>query len=380
MSATPTGLDRPLRSPTATNLIVAGFFAVALYDVLLGGLFSASGLLVPAQVWRGEWYRLLGAVFLHADLLHVAIDCAVLLLLGPASERVYGRSRTVLGFVFSGLVAGLTTVALRPADAAVTASGGVAGLAGLLAGLVTFRPGTLPEPIENRIKVVVAGMLVVFSFLGYLVEHANVTLHLGGFLAGLLLATAFEPELPSLRRRELAVPAAVVLLGGLAGLGFVGGQRGAEATLVAATLRADELETAGQRDDAIRELERALAEPAAGSADALVLPFAQNQLAWYYVEAGHKVERALDLSIESNNRRPDTPEFLDTLGYLYALAGRCGEAADTMGRAAGLNAAYEARRAEVGRACAAGERPDSSIEPVAPSPTPTPRAPGPIGA
>ena len=62
--------------------------------------------------------------------------------------------------------------------------------------------------------------------------------------------------------------------------------------------------------------------------------------------------------------------FLDTLGYLYALKGRCRDAADVMGMAADLDKSYSRRRDEVNRACAEGARPNPDIpveSPAAPA-------------
>src|SRR4029453_2551546 len=112
--------------------------------------------------------------------------------------------------------------------------------------------------------------------------------------------------------------------------------------------------------------EQAIREPAHGSADRHRLAEAQNALAWTYVELGRNLDRALELSLESNERVLAEPEeirkrvqpvYLDTLGYTPAPAGRCREAGDAMGRAASIQPAYQARRGEVARACAAGERP-----------------------
>jgi tetratricopeptide (TPR) repeat protein len=205
---------------------------------------------------------------------------------------------------------------------------------------------------------------------GLFADHANNVVHLSGLLAGYLLSVVLEPRRQGERRPVLALVTATTLAATFAVL-LERSRTAAVGTLPWAIVASEMDELAGRLDPAIARLEDAFGRGEEGSANQLLLPFAQNQLAWYYVEAGRNLERALVLSEESNRLRPSLPMFLDTLGYVYAMLGRCPEAADRMGQAADLDPGYGRRRDEVNGACAAGRRPDPDL-PVDPPPAETP--------
>ena len=50
-------------------------------------------------------------------------------------------------------------------------------------------------------------------------------------------------------------------------------------------------------------------------------PVAANNLAWMYVERGENLEAALRLALAANSQLPNTPEIMDTLGWVYHKRG-----------------------------------------------------------
>jgi membrane associated rhomboid family serine protease len=363
-----------------TNAILGGFAGFALTDWIADREAWNQSLLIPAALWDGGPERLLALLlppFFHASLPHLAIDCMLLLLVGPAAEQVYGRGRVVVSFLFAGFLAVVASAALRPDEALAAGSGAVLGVVGLLLGFLTFRQGALPEVAASRLKLALAGGTVAEIAMGVLQKRVNNVAHLGGLVAGFLLAAVLRPRLASPRRLPVEILAALVLAAGFGRLYLESGRR-VEGTLAHAVTVAEDHLMRDEVDRAQALLERALARDLRGSADQLLLPIAQNALAWCYVESGRNLERGIALSEESNRALPDEPMLLDTLGYLYALAGRCRDAADAMGRAAELDRGYERRREEVNHACSAGRRPnpDLPVEESGPTPTPSPRRRG----
>jgi Tfp pilus assembly protein PilF len=70
------------------------------------------------------------------------------------------------------------------------------------------------------------------------------------------------------------------------------------------------LQTQGHMGEARKRFERALAsDPRAG--------IAANNLAWLYVESGESLDMALRFSQTAVAAMPETPEVLDTLGWIY---------------------------------------------------------------
>ncbi|MGH2766725.1 MAG: rhomboid family intramembrane serine protease, partial [Actinomycetota bacterium] len=82
------------RPRSATTAILAINVAVFGLDLVLrvaagGGLFEP-GAMVPALVARGEWWRLLTAMFLHVGVLHVALNSFGLYIFGSLVEGSLG--------------------------------------------------------------------------------------------------------------------------------------------------------------------------------------------------------------------------------------------------------------------------------------------------
>ncbi len=105
--------DRPMTK------ILAGL-AVAVYllmGLVAGGASIASpslytlihfGAMFPPYVVEGEVWRLVTALFLHGDVLHIGFNLYALWIVGALVENSFGKSRFLLAFVVTGI---LSTVA-----------------------------------------------------------------------------------------------------------------------------------------------------------------------------------------------------------------------------------------------------------------------------
>jgi membrane associated rhomboid family serine protease len=139
--------------------------------------------LVPLQVAvDGEYWRLIGAAFLHIGLLHLAGNMLSLAIVGPALERVFGAWRFLTIYLIAAL-GGSVAVYLfgAPLGAVAGASGAIFGL--FAATLIVLRRLGL----DARFMVLAVGLNFVVSF------RPGISLlgHLGGFVAGGLLTLAF---------------------------------------------------------------------------------------------------------------------------------------------------------------------------------------------
>jgi membrane associated rhomboid family serine protease len=152
----------------------------------------------------GLWWTPLSHMFLHAGWLHIAMNSAALIALGPAVAQRFGRD--ALGgllflafFVACGLAGGATFLLLAPANVpAVGASGAIFGLWGAVARLAA--PGQIKlAPLFSRGvgqqvgSAIVSNLLVIALGAGYgLASNQGIIgiawqAHLGGFIAGILL-------------------------------------------------------------------------------------------------------------------------------------------------------------------------------------------------
>lgn len=161
-------------------LLIIAFFWVSTRMNL-----DAAGLMNAAAVSQGEWWRLFTAVFLHADVAHLAANATFgLIFLGLAMGR-YGTGIGLLAAYLAGVGGNLTTWFVFADHKSHGASGMVMGGLGLLAAQSFFFAKNHPGRLKYLATGFIAGMLL-FVLVGTNPE-ADVLAHLGGFIAGAAL-------------------------------------------------------------------------------------------------------------------------------------------------------------------------------------------------
>jgi membrane associated rhomboid family serine protease len=138
--------------------------------------------LVPLRVAAdGQYWRLLGAAFLHIGLLHLAGNMLSLAIVGPALERLLGWWRFLALYLLAAL-GGSVAVYLfgSPFGAVAGASGAIFGL--FAATLVVVRKLGL----DARFMVLAVALNFGVSF----APGISLLGHVGGFVVGGLLALA----------------------------------------------------------------------------------------------------------------------------------------------------------------------------------------------
>jgi membrane associated rhomboid family serine protease len=178
-------LPRPRSATTAILAINVAAFALDLVLRLATGRgLLAEGAMVPGLVARGEWWRLVTAMFLHAGALHLALNAFGLLIFGGLVEETLGRARFVALYLVTGFVASAVSFAFSaPNVAAVGASGAVFGMLGVWLAYNVRRRSL----IMARANVQWALMLVAINLVfGLAVPGIDNAAHLGGLAAGVL--------------------------------------------------------------------------------------------------------------------------------------------------------------------------------------------------
>ncbi|MGP3980758.1 rhomboid family intramembrane serine protease [Streptomyces sp. KR80] len=146
--------------------------------VLLGqwvpGPFATEG------VAEGQWYRLVTAMFLHQQIMHIAFNMLSLWWLGPPLEAALGRVRFIALYLLSGLGGSALTYYLEvPAQPSLGASGAIFGLLGATAVLMRRMK------YDMRPVLVLLALNLVFTF-----TWANIAwqAHIGGLVVGAAVA------------------------------------------------------------------------------------------------------------------------------------------------------------------------------------------------
>ena len=192
----------------------------------LDNLFMAAGV-VPVEFTRGvevppgpplgvTWTTLITSMFLHGGLLHIGSNMLYLFVFGDNVEDRLGHVRFLIFYFMCGIVAGLTHIFFN-AGSAIPSVGASGAIAGVLAAYLRMFPSAQVRTLLFigpfiTLPRIPAAFLIVFWFitqflsgilsLGATSEQTSgvaVWAHIGGFIAGLLLAQVLTP-----RRRAIA--------------------------------------------------------------------------------------------------------------------------------------------------------------------------------
>lgn len=177
----------------ATYALIALNALIFVGDYLSGRLYFQWGALMPAAVVMfNQWWRVLAAGFLHADIAHIGFNLYALYGLGSLMERFFG-TRRFLAVYFTGLLGSSALVTLF-SPLLIPTVGASGAIMGVLGGLVVYYwmynqripqgRSVLNELARMAVINIGIGLLPGISWWG----------HLGGFLAGALTGWCVYPR------------------------------------------------------------------------------------------------------------------------------------------------------------------------------------------
>jgi rhomboid protease GluP len=189
---------RMRRLPPMTLTLIGVLVAIFAAETWIEALGSAEDLILIGAlsrdaVMQGEWWRLVTAVFLHGGLEHLLGNMIALFVLGMVCEHAFGRAQFLALFVLSGIAGSLLSM-LTSAGPSVGASGAIFGLQG--AAIVLFRRHRERLLVRDRrigVVLIVWALYTIAS--GLVTPYVDNGAHIGGFIAGALIARALHPVL-----------------------------------------------------------------------------------------------------------------------------------------------------------------------------------------
>lgn len=228
--------------PIATYSLIGAIVVIYLISILLSnGLFQPDflvlvimGAKVNQLIDLGQYWRLLTATFLHANLVHIFFNSFALYALGPEAERIYGLRRFLTLYFLAGLGGSVASYLFSP-NPSVGASGAVFGLIGGLGIFFYFNRTVLGEfgraQVQSMVAIAAINLLIGFSLPGAIDNWG----HVGGLLTGLIAGTALAPRIvvdtlffpPVVRRSYPAWGWSTAIALGIALLGLAVGLPGA---------------------------------------------------------------------------------------------------------------------------------------------------------
>lgn len=223
------------RLPWVTWGLIAINVAVFLYQVSLGSnapAFMFAYSVVPVALTHGipqtslpgiptnlpfhtpepVYLTLITAMFLHAGWLHIGGNMLFLYIFGDNVEDRMGHIPYLLFYLFCGVIAGITQIAVNP-NAAIPSLGASGAIAGVLAAYLVLFPLARVRTIifififftiVTLPAVILIGLWFVLQFFNGVAALSNVQqgmggvayfAHVGGFVIGLLISLLAKPWL-----------------------------------------------------------------------------------------------------------------------------------------------------------------------------------------
>lgn len=138
------------------------------------------GVLYGPYVGQGDWWRVVTAMFLHANFLHIALNMYSLYYAGTILESVIGRWRFLLLYMASGIAGSAGALVWSPLVPTLGASGAIFGILGALFVLERERHISTGGQIGG---LIVLNLIITFVLSSYI----SVGAHVGGLIGGVAL-------------------------------------------------------------------------------------------------------------------------------------------------------------------------------------------------
>ncbi len=164
----------------------------SLFGGIPGGILIALGARDPYHMIMGDYWRLITAIFVHANLIHLLFNSLVLYDIGPTVEEMYGSARFLVLYLFAGVTGSMISFWWNPYATMVGASGALFGLIGVMI-VYGYRHRTaLGAQIKSMyIRWAIYGLVFGLVFPG--IDNAA---HIGGLIGGLIFGALFS-DVPS---------------------------------------------------------------------------------------------------------------------------------------------------------------------------------------
>ncbi len=180
------------KKPVATYILIGVCILIFILMYILGNgsedkytllLFGAN---LDILTKSGEYYRLFTSMFLHIGIIHLFCNMYSLYVIGKELETVYGKAKYLIIYFLSGIAGSILSLAFNPNTICAGASGAIFGLLGALLYFGYYYRTYLGMTMTRSIvPVIIINLIIGFTSSG--IDNAA---HIGGLVAGVLLAMA----------------------------------------------------------------------------------------------------------------------------------------------------------------------------------------------
>jgi rhomboid protease GluP len=159
--------------------IVTSYFSGNIFDSNLNVLIFM-GAKVNSLIDSGQYYRLFTCMFLHAGIIHLAVNMYSLYIMGTFIEKIYGKIKYVIIYFVSGIISSAFSYVFSP-SISVGASGAIFGLLG--ASLVFALK--MKRQVGRGFIVNIMFVIIMNLMIGFSVANVDNFGHLGGLIGGI---------------------------------------------------------------------------------------------------------------------------------------------------------------------------------------------------
>ena len=148
----------------------------------------AFGVKSNAEIAQGQWWRFVTPIFIHIGLLHLLFNSYALWIVGPQVEKLYGSASFVVLYVLTGIAGVAGSYFYHPYSISAGASGAIFGLFGVLLVFGLRYRDAIPHDFKRAVGTGVLPVIVINLIIGFTIPAIDNSAHIGGLLAGAVLA------------------------------------------------------------------------------------------------------------------------------------------------------------------------------------------------
>lgn len=156
------------------------------------------GAKINSLIIQGQYWRFVTPMFLHADEIHLALNCYSLFIVGSQVEKIYGRFKFSLIYFVAGILGNIVSFAFS-INPAVGASGAIFGLTGAMLFFAMKRPSLL----KSSYGVNLITTIVINLAYGFMNSRIDNSAHMGGFVGGFLITGVVATSKEETKRDKL---------------------------------------------------------------------------------------------------------------------------------------------------------------------------------
>jgi rhomboid protease GluP len=218
--------DAPRLTPALVLLLAVIHVAVGVFRASRGAttlgwalagprgarLLARMGGMKTSRLDKGELWRLVSAVFLHTDLIHLSLNLVGLFLVGRLIEAIFGRVRLFFIFLASGVLGAACSWLVVRTPLSVGASGGIYGLLGAALVFVLRHGDELPDDVRTHLRKQLLLAIALNLPIGFVLPVIDQAAHIGGLVGGAVLGAVMGDGVTETARGHRLATAGMALV------------------------------------------------------------------------------------------------------------------------------------------------------------------------